>query len=64
MSLFSAYILPRLQKELKVIEPEIAGYIVDKIKSLDNEIIEWAEKQFLGINVDNEENAAGVEKDD
>lgn len=46
MSLFSSIILPRLQKELIALEPEIARFIVGQLKSMSAELVIWAEKKL------------------
>lgn len=46
MSLLSAIILPKLEKELIVLEPEIAKLLFAQAKSIGMEITAWAEKKL------------------
>lgn len=53
MSLLSSILLPRLEKELVLLEPDIAEFLVRQLKVLAEEVIEWAEKKVeLDINGD------------
>jgi hypothetical protein len=53
MSLLSAIILPKLEKELIALQPEIAAFSINQLKALASEVIEWAEKKSnLDINGD------------
>ena len=49
MSLFSSIILPKLEKELMALEPEIAQFLLNQLKNLGAEVVMWAESK---INVD------------
>jgi hypothetical protein len=45
MSLLSAIILPKLEKELVSLKPEIASFALHQLKYIAEEIIAWAEKK-------------------
>ncbi len=49
MSLFSAIILPQLEKELLSLEPQIATFLLGQLKKVSGEVVEWAESK---LNVD------------
>jgi hypothetical protein len=49
MSLFSSMLQPILERELKSLEPEIASFLLNLLKKLANEALEWAESK---LNVD------------
>jgi len=51
MSVLSSVILPRLTKELLVLEPEVAMFILKHMKALAHDVIEWAEEK-LHIDLD------------
>jgi hypothetical protein len=46
MSLLSAIILPKLEKELLAIEPNIAQFIIQQVKSVGDDIVMWAEQKL------------------
>lgn len=43
MSLLSSLILPKLEKELLTLEPEIAQFVFGQLKSMGAEVVAWAE---------------------
>lgn len=49
MSLLSALILPRLEKEFIALEPEIAQFLLSQVKVLAADVITWAEGK---VNID------------
>lgn len=59
MSLLSAIILPRLEKELIAMEPAISQFVISQMKAMASEVIEWAEKK-----IDVDINSDGVIGDD
>ena len=59
MSLLSAIILPKLERELVAMEPEIAEFLLRQLKMVASELIEWVEKK-----VDVDLNADGTIGDD
>ena len=46
MSLFSSMLQPILERELKTLEPEIASFLLNLLKKLANEALEWAEEKL------------------
>ena len=46
MSLFSSMLQPVLERELKSLEPEIASFLLNLMKKLANEALEWAEEKL------------------
>lgn len=46
MSLFSSMLQPVLERELKSLEPEIASFLLNLMKRLANEALEWAEEKL------------------
>jgi hypothetical protein len=53
MSLVSSIILPKLEAELLKIEPELASFILNQLKSVASEVVQWAEeKVHLDLNSD------------
>lgn len=46
MSLLSSVILPKLEKELIAMEPEIAQFILIQAKSVGAELLAWIEKKL------------------
>ncbi|QHJ76047.1 MAG: hypothetical protein [Bacteriophage sp.] len=46
MSLFSSFILPQLEKELLAAKPEIAQFILQQLKNVSLEVLDWAEKKL------------------
>ena len=46
MSLFSSMLQPILERELKSLEPEIASFLLNLLKKLANEALEWAEEKL------------------
>lgn len=46
MSLFSSMLQPVLERELKSLEPEIASFLLNLLKNLANEALEWAEEKL------------------
>lgn len=46
MSLFSAIILPKLEKEIMAMEPEIAQFLLNQLKNLGAEVVMWAESKI------------------
>ena len=46
MSLFSSMLQPVLERELKSLEPEIASFLLNLLKKLANEALEWAEEKL------------------
>ena len=62
MSLFSSMLQPILERELKTLEPEIASFLLNLLKKLANEALEWAESK---LNVDlNNDGTIGEPKDE
>lgn len=62
MSLFSSMLQPILERELKSLEPEIASFLLNLLKKLANEALEWAESK---LNVDlNSDGQIGEPKDE
>lgn len=45
MSLFSKYILPKLESEIVSLEPEIAAFILKQLKVVAHEVISWVEQK-------------------
>jgi len=61
MSLLSTIILPKLEKELIGLEPEVTQFIVSQLKSLAADVVMWAETK---LNVDiNRDGKIGAEGD-
>jgi hypothetical protein len=50
MSLLSAIILPKLEKELLILEPHIAQFILKQVKSIGDDIVGWAEQKIIDNN--------------
>lgn len=50
MSLLSSILLPRLEKELIALEPDIAEFLIKQLKNLAEEVIEWSEKK-VGVDM-------------
>lgn len=46
MSLLSSIILPKLEKELVLLEPEIAEFLLGQLKSIGAELFAWAEDKM------------------
>lgn len=46
MSLLSSIILPKLEKELVSLEPQISEFLIDQLHTLANEVIGWAESKI------------------
>lgn len=46
MSLFSSFILPHLEKELVNIEPQLAQFLLQEMKSSATTIVDWAETKL------------------
>lgn len=46
MSLFSSMLQPVLERELKSLEPELASFLLNLLKKLANEALEWAEEKL------------------
>lgn len=46
MSLLSSIILPKLERELLAVEPQIAQFLVSQLKSLGADVVSWAEKKL------------------
>lgn len=62
MSLFSSMLQPILERELKSLEPEIASFLLNLLKKLANEALEWAESK---LNTDlNNDGHIGEPKDE
>lgn len=62
MSLFSSMLQPVLERELKSLEPEIASFLLNLLKKLSNEALEWAESK---LNVDlNSDGVIGENRDE
>lgn len=49
MSLFSAVIMPMLERQIKALEPQIAFFLISQLKNVCAEVLEWAETK---INID------------
>ncbi len=49
MSLLSSIIIPRLEKELMALTPELSQFLLSQLKVFASEIVEWAEEK---INMD------------
>ena len=45
MSLLSAIILPKLEKELIALEPEIASFLLSQLQSVGEEVLAWIESK-------------------
>ena len=55
MNLLSGLILPKLKKELLELEPEVAQFILNQLKSLASEVLEWIEEKVqIDLNGDGE----------
>jgi hypothetical protein len=53
---------PVLERELKSLEPEIASFLLNLLKKLSNEALEWAESK---LNVDlNSDGVIGENRDE
>ncbi len=62
MSLFSKFILPKLEQEIVNIEPQIAEFVLKQMKIAAHEVIEWIEKKaHIDVNGDG---AIGQDKDE
>lgn len=46
MSLFTSMLQPVLERELKTLEPQIAQFLLNLLKKLANEALEWAEERL------------------
>lgn len=46
MSLLSAIILPRLEKELIALEPVLTQFLIDQGKLVAADLVTWAEQKF------------------
>lgn len=46
MSLLSSILLPKLEKELLSLEPDVARFILRQLKVFSAEVIEWAEDKL------------------
>jgi len=46
MSLLSAIILPKLEKELIALEPEIAQFLLGQVQSIGAELLAWVEEKL------------------
>lgn len=46
MSLFSSMLQPVLERELKSLEPELASFLLNLLKKIANEALEWAEEKL------------------
>ena len=46
MSLFSSMLQPVLERELKSLEPELVSFLLNLLKKLANEALEWAEEKL------------------
>jgi hypothetical protein len=46
MSLLSALILPKLEKELVDLEPEIAQFLLGQMKVMGSELLAWVETKI------------------
>jgi hypothetical protein len=46
MSLLSAIILPKLEKELVYLEPEIAQFLLGQLQSIGAELLAWVEEKI------------------
>ncbi len=59
MSLLSSIILPKLEKELIALEPEIAQFLINQLKILGTEVALWAEnKLHITTNSQGDNNAS------
>lgn len=45
MSLLSSIILPKLEKELIVLEPAIAQFVISQLESIGSEVMAWIESK-------------------
>lgn len=53
MSLLSSIIVPKLERELLALEPEVSQFIIKQLKIFAAEIVEWAEEKInLDLNGD------------
>jgi len=53
MSLLSSIVLPRLEKELIALEPEIAQFLLSQLKTLAADVMAWLEtKAHIDLNGD------------
>jgi len=46
MSLLSSIILPKLEKELVALEPEIAALVLSQLKSIGSDLLTWVEQKL------------------
>ena len=46
MSLISSIILPKLEKELVALEPEIAALVLSQLKSIGADLLAWVEQKL------------------
>ncbi len=46
MSLLSAIILPKLEKELVALEPEIVQFVLSQLQSIGADLMAWVEKKI------------------
>lgn len=46
MSLFTSMLKPVLERELKSLEPEIALFLLNLLKKIANEALEWSESKL------------------
>ena len=46
MSLLSSLILPKLEKELLEMEPQIAEFMINQLKECASEVVHWAENKI------------------
>lgn len=46
MSLFSAWILPHLEKELITMEPQVAQFLLTQLKKSATEVVAWTESKI------------------
>lgn len=52
MSLLSAIILPKLEKELIALEPQIAQLVLSQLKSIGADFMVWVEQKIEQPKVD------------
>lgn len=46
MSLFSSFILPIIEKEIKGLAPDAAKFVITQFKFIGKEVVEWAETKL------------------
>jgi hypothetical protein len=60
MSLLSSVFLPKIERELSALEPDVSRFILRQLKLFAVETIEWAE-QKLQLDLDGDGHIGGAE---